>query len=97
MGVTATARGKLNVFLPVVAAIRVLALVALNFHADYHLLATDGETYEVANPKAVLDQMQMATLGTTFYPLFCFNMQDNGVTFVFLTSALVVIKPKSMI
>ncbi len=32
-----------------------------------------------------------------FYPLFCFNMQDNGVTFVFLTSALVVIKPKSMI
>lgn len=70
MGVTATARGKWNVFLPVVAAIRVLALVALNFHADYHLLATDGETYEVANPKAVLDQMQMATLGTTFYRSF---------------------------
>ena len=97
MGVTATARGKGDVFLPVIVAMPVLAFVALYLHADYYLLATNGETYEVTNAETVLDQMVMTTLGTDFYALFRFHMQDNCVTFVFLTSALVVIETKSMI
>lgn len=97
MGVAATARGKGDILLPVIVTVFVLALVTLHLHADYHLLAADRKTYEVTNAESVLDQMTMAALGTCLYASFRFDMQDNCITFVFLTRTFVVIKTPYMI
>ena len=54
VGVATTASGKGNILLTVVITILVLALVALHFHADYDLFATNGKTYEVTNTVTIL-------------------------------------------
>ena len=74
MGVTATTRGKGYALLTVIITILILALIALDFHADYHLFAAYRESYKVTNSKTVLDQLAMPALRTFFLPLFCFNM-----------------------
>lgn len=91
MGITATSTGKGYLLLPVIITILILALVALDFHTDNHFLAAYRETNKVTNTETVLDQLAMTALGTYFFTLFCFNMQDNCITFVFLTSAFVVV------
>ena len=74
MGVTATARGKGDALLTTMITILVLALIALDFHPDYNLLAAYRESYKVTNAETVLDQLAMAALGTFFFAVFCFNM-----------------------
>lgn len=66
VGIATTARGKGDGLLLVVTATLVLALVALHPHAEYHLLAIDGEANEVTDAISVLHQMAVPTFGTLF-------------------------------
>ena len=50
-----------------------------------HLLATYGKPYKVTETVAVLHQMTLSAPRTHFFSLFCLDMQDNCITFVFLT------------
>ena len=70
MGLTATARGKGYLLLPVIITIFILTLVTLDFHADYHFLAPYRKPYKVTDTKTVLDQLAMTALWAHFFTLF---------------------------
>ena len=61
-----TARGKGYPLLTIIVTIRTLALVAVDFHPQNHLFATDRKTDKVASEKTILHQMGMTALGTAF-------------------------------
>jgi len=83
MGITAAARGEGNPLLLVIVA--VATLIALYFHADNHLLASYGKADKVTDPVAILHQMTLSAPRTHVFSLFCLDMQNNRITFVFLT------------
>jgi hypothetical protein len=83
MGIAAAACGEGDPLLLVI--VTVATLIALHLHANNHLLATYGKPNKVTETVAILHQMTLSAPRTHFFSIFCLDMQDNCVTFVFLT------------
>ncbi len=72
--VAVTARGKGYPLPAIIVTIRTLTLVAVDFHTQNYLFATDQKADKVANAKTILHQMGMTALGTAFRSVFTFDM-----------------------
>ena len=97
VSIAATTYRKGDMLLTVIITNFILTLVVLYFHADYHLPAANRKTDKVTHAETILHQMAASALGILNLTLFCFNMQNNCVIFVFLTGAYMVIQTPRMI
>ena len=69
-----TVRGKGYPFPAIIITIRTLTLVAVDFHTQNYLFASDRKADKVASAKTILHQMGMTALGTAFRSSFTFDM-----------------------
>ena len=97
VSIAATTCSKGDMLLTVIITNFILTLVALDFHADDHLPAANRKADKVTHAETILHQIPSSSIATLILALFCFNMQNNCITFVFLMGAYMVIQTPSMI